>query len=1061
MLNWIPGWLKSRRELSARGTRKPSPSKPRKISIERLEDRSVPATLSITDVSLTEGNSGQKDFVFSVSLSEASAATVTVQYSTAEGTASDNSDFQRIPNGNQPNPTLTFLPGETVKTLSVRVKGDITSESDETFFVNLSNAVNATILDGQGTGTILNDDTAPVANPDAFSVNEDTALTVGAPGVLANDTDAQNEPLTAALVSGPANGSLTLNSDGSFTYTPAADFNGTDSFTYRANDGNLNSAPATVTITVNPVNDAPIFTVGTNQTTAEDAGTQTVPGWATGISAGPANEAGQALEFVVTTDNPSLFAAGPAVGADGTLTFTPAADANGQATVTVVLRDDGGTANGGQDTSPAQTFTITVTAVNDAPVAADLVITTAEDAAKTGQVTATDIDGDPLTFTLVSDPAHGTVEFNPDGTFVYTPEANYTGPDSFTFNASDGTAASNVATVSITVTAVNDAPVAADLAITTAEDAAKTGQVTATDVDGDALTFSLVSDPAHGTVAFNPDGTFVYTPDPNYNGPDSFTFNASDGTAASNVATVSITVTAVNDAPVAADLVITTAEDAAKTGQVTATDADGDALTFSLVSDPAHGTVEFNADGSFVYTPDANYTGPDSFTFNASDGTAASNVATVSITVTAVNDAPVLSGGAALAPVPEASTDPAGETIASLFAGLVSDSDAGDTLAGIAVVGNPQNADQGAWQYSTNGGATWFDIGAVGDVNALVLSAGTRIRFLPALGFSGIPDPLVVRAIDTSYAGSFTDGATRITADATTAGGTTPFSAATATIDNLVTDVSGVWLSNGNLFISGTSGDDRIIVRPATGGRVAVVLNGQVIGTFARADVTGRIRVRGMAGNDRVRILVPAAIPADLYGGPGDDILWGGKTDDRLFGEAGNDRLHGGKGNDIAIGDDGDDRIFGGVGNDILLGGAGADRLFGSVGNDVLTGGDGDDRLFDSPGHDVLIGGNGADIVQAGTGSDLLIAGATNFDLDLAALDNIAAEWTSASNYSTRIAHLAGLAGGLNGTTFLTSTTVHDDAVEDILRGGSGLDWFWTGDLDRFVLSTDEVSATS
>src|SRR5262245_27241484 len=106
----------------------------------------------------------------------------------------------------------------------------MTPEPDETFFVNLCNAVNATIQDGQGVGTILDDDSPPVANADAYTVNEDTALTVGAPGVLANDTDPQGDPLTAVLVSGPSHGTLTLNADGSFTYTPSADYNGTDTF---------------------------------------------------------------------------------------------------------------------------------------------------------------------------------------------------------------------------------------------------------------------------------------------------------------------------------------------------------------------------------------------------------------------------------------------------------------------------------------------------------------------------------------------------------------------------------------------------------------------------------------------------------------------------------------------------------------------------------------------------------------------------------------------------------------------------------------------------------------
>jgi hypothetical protein len=164
------------------------------------------------------------------------------------------------------------------------------------------------------------------------------------------------------LVGGPAHGSLSLNPDGGFTYTPAANFFGSDSFTYRPTDGTAVGALTTVALAVNPVNDAPGFVGGPNQTGAEDSGPRTVANWATGISAGPANEGGQALTFmVVGNSNPGLFGAGPAVSSTGTLTFTPAPDAYGTATVQVRLRDDGGTANGGADQSPVHTFTITVT----------------------------------------------------------------------------------------------------------------------------------------------------------------------------------------------------------------------------------------------------------------------------------------------------------------------------------------------------------------------------------------------------------------------------------------------------------------------------------------------------------------------------------------------------------------------------------------------------------------------------------------------------------------------------------------------------------------------------
>jgi large repetitive protein len=162
--------------------------------------------------------------------------------------------------------------------------------------------------------------------------------------------------------------------NGTLTYTPAADTFGVATVTVTAHDdgGTANggtdaSAPRTFTVTIDPVNDIPSFAAGSDKSVPEDAGAQSVTGWATAISPGPPNESGQALTFDAVTDNPGLFAVQPAVTAAGKLTYTPAANANGVATVTVHVHDDGGTANGGIDEAPTQTFTVTVVAVNDAP----------------------------------------------------------------------------------------------------------------------------------------------------------------------------------------------------------------------------------------------------------------------------------------------------------------------------------------------------------------------------------------------------------------------------------------------------------------------------------------------------------------------------------------------------------------------------------------------------------------------------------------------------------------------------------------------------------------------
>jgi YD repeat-containing protein/VCBS repeat-containing protein len=257
----------------------------------------------------------------------------------------------------------------------------------------------------------------PVATDDSYSVNENGTLTVpAAQGVLANDSDAENDPLHAVLVSGPAHGTLSLQADGSFTYTPSADFFGTDAFTYKDNDG-ADGNTASVTLTVNFVNHAPSFLAGPAQAVNEDSGPQTVAGWATAISAGPPSESGQHLIFLVSADNGALFSAGPAIdAATGTLTYTPAAHTSGTAHVTVRLQDDGGTANGGQDTSAPQTFVITVYATSQLTFGGSVVGTYGGTASLSATLTAggLGLPNETITFRLNGTPV-GTASTDANG----------------------------------------------------------------------------------------------------------------------------------------------------------------------------------------------------------------------------------------------------------------------------------------------------------------------------------------------------------------------------------------------------------------------------------------------------------------------------------------------------------------------------------------------------------------------------------------------------------------------------------------------------------------------
>lgn len=459
---------------------------------------------------------------------------------------------------------------------------------------------------------------APTVEGEALRTPEDSILEGS---VVGHDVDGGT--LTYVLVDAPQHGTVEFRSDGTFTYTPAQDYNGPDQFTYKANDGTADSNVASVDITVQPVNDLPVAD-DNSLIIAEDS---IVNSAVTGSDVD-----GDALSFnlVGAPQHGTLV-----FSDDGTFTYTPDADFNG--TDSFTYRANDGTAGGN-----VATVTIDVRPENDLPVSQSGILTLAEDSITNSSVHASDVDGDSLTYSLVDQPQHGTLAFHDDGTFTYTPNADYNGPDSFTFKANDGTGDSNVSKIDINVAPINDLPVAQDGKFTIAEDSIIKSAVAATDIDGDAMSYALVGQAAHGTVSFKSDGTFTYTPNADYHGTDSFTYRANDGTGNSNLATVEIQVKPVNDLPVAENGTLTIAEDSFVKSAVHASDVDGDTVTYAMVGQPAHGTITFNTDGTFTYKPDANFNGTDTFTYKANDGQGDGNVATVTLKVTPVDDAPVV-----------------------------------------------------------------------------------------------------------------------------------------------------------------------------------------------------------------------------------------------------------------------------------------------------------------------------------------------------------------------------------------------------------------------------------
>jgi len=315
-------------------------------------------------------------------------------------------------------------------------------------------------------------------------------------------------------------------------------------------NGGINTFFREFNVNVAPVNDPPTFTAGQSQAVDEDSGPQTVTSWATNISAGPPDEvaAGQTCSFIVFNNNNALFSVQPAVSSGGALTYTPAPNASGSATVMVQLKDDGGTANGGVDISPAQTFMLTVNPINDAPVAYDQSIVANESQPKAIALTASDPDGgETLTYTIVTPPAYGTLTGTPPNV-TYTSSRNPAATDSFGFKVTDnGTPGleSNVATVTISINLVNDPPTADNQSVSTAEDQPIEIALQASDPENDPLSYAVLSSPVHGTLSAITQGNkVVYAPSLGQTGVVSFSFKANDGKSDSNVATVTINVSA-------------------------------------------------------------------------------------------------------------------------------------------------------------------------------------------------------------------------------------------------------------------------------------------------------------------------------------------------------------------------------------------------------------------------------------------------------------------------------------------------------------------------------------
>ena len=553
---------------------------------------------------------------------------------------------------------------------------------------------------------------APLATDDSFTGAEDAPITGN---LIANDSDVEGSPLTVtgytiAGVTGPFTigvtetipdvGTIRVNSDGTFTFTPAPNYNGTvPVITYTVSDGTLSDTGA-LSLTVTAVNDAPVAVDDIVNATEDTPITGNVLTDGTDDS----DVDGNTLTVSTFTINGTSYNAGTTasiagvgtviVNADGSYTFTPALNYAGTVPDVTYAISDG---NGGTDIGALK---INMTAVNDAPVAADDSFTGAEDAVITGNLITndSDVEGASLSitgfsitgltgpFVLNADqtiPNVGTIRINSDGSFTFTPLANYDGTvPAIIYTVTDGNS-TDTAELDLFVAPLNDAPIIGNSTQTVNEDTPANGTVLTglTDTDtplanikvteftftipgGSNYTFAagtLTTIPGVGTLVVNEDGTYTFTPNSNWNGTvPLITFNISDGEGGEDTGTLAITVTAVNDDPVAVnDDNIVSPEDAPVTGNVLSNDSDPDGnpivvkeFTIAGLSGtfpagtsatiPGVGTIIINTNGDFTFTPELNYNGTlPTITYVASDNALSTDAATLNITISPVNDLPV------------------------------------------------------------------------------------------------------------------------------------------------------------------------------------------------------------------------------------------------------------------------------------------------------------------------------------------------------------------------------------------------------------------------------------
>ncbi|MGO4256352.1 Ig-like domain-containing protein [Marmoricola sp. RAF53] len=759
-------------------------------------------------------------------------------------------------------------------------------------------------------------------------------------------------------------------------------------------------AAATVHYTVTVANPGLYDAAITEISDVLPAGFAYLPGSTTGVTTGNPAQQGSRLAWPLAATVPPGGAISLTFAA--TTASTPGFYYNAAAAVATDLFVSGSGATA--------RVRVTTGAGNRAPDAVDDTLTTPEDVTSVKNVLAndTDPDGDVLAVTGWTDGEHGTVSCGPLGC-SYSPGANYNGDDTFEYTVQDGRGGFSIGTVTVHVTPVDDPLTAADDEAVTREETTVAIPVLDNDADidinSDDLTITSWTTPAHGTVTCG--AQCLYTPATDFHGTDSFGYAVTDGSTTAH-ATVTVTVTSVYDPVDARDDTRTMTEDGpALVVDVLANDVnpDGDALTISSSTTPAHGTATCTTTCS--YTPAANYSGTDSFYYTVTDDRGGTDTARVTVTVAPVNDAPVATADtlSAVAGLPATlqvlanDTDPDGDALRiSGWTGLTANGGAVTCTTSTTTAGSVKPtctykapasyAGADSFTYTANDSHGGFATGTVTvtvapapkmDVSVAVTPLATAVPVGAAAGWTikvtnngaGTSMPVVLtQTVPTSFRYQSATGATCTLSGATL----TCDLGTTAAGSTRTVVVRGAYVKHG---IFGSASTAAVEGDPVPANNTATSAT-----TVSGADCT---RV-GTFGNDT------------LTGTTGADVLCGLAGNDTLNGLAGNDVLYGNEGTDTAsfgslklavkvtmatgraTGQGSDtlvaiENVNGSPLNDTIVGSSAANRIDGLAGNDKVSGGSGNDLLYGGAGTDVLKGDAGNDTLNGGASKDTCAQG--------------------------------------------------------------------------------------